>query len=86
MHTISSNGSPRLCAINGVEGLVKEKSNSPGRINPARHVLIQRRIVPQERQKVQNHKAEAGKGDLYMGMSEESFPMWMMRHLRHLVF
>lgn len=73
MHTISSNGSLRLCAINGVEGLIKKESNSPGCINPARHVLIQRRIVPQERQQVQNHEAEARKGDLYMGMSEEYF-------------
>lgn len=75
MHTISSNGNLRLCAINGVESLVKKKSNSPGCINPAWHVLIQSRIVPQERQEVQNHKAEARKGDLFIGMSEELFTM-----------
>lgn len=54
----------RLGAIDGVEGLVQEKSDGKGEVDPRRHVLVHRGIIPQHGQKIDNDEAKARQGDL----------------------
>ena len=59
----------RLGAIDRVEGLVQEKSDSKGPVDPRRHILVHGGVVPQHCQEVDNDKAEARQCDL--GTCEE---------------
>lgn len=59
----------RLGAIDGVEGLVQEKSDCKGPVDPWRHILVHRRVIPQHGQKVDNDEAKARQCDL--GSSQE---------------
>jgi hypothetical protein len=53
-----------LSAIYRVEGLIEEETNSPTCVYPRWTIRIKRWVIPQESQKVDNHKAEASEGDL----------------------
>ncbi len=54
----------RLGAVDRVEGLVQEKSDSKGPVDPRRHILVHGGVVPQHGQEVDNDKAEARQCDL----------------------
>ncbi len=54
----------RLGAIDGIEGLVQEKSDGKGEVDPWRHVLVHGGIIPQHGEKIDNDEAKARQGDL----------------------
>lgn len=56
--------SPRLGPIHCVECLVQEKTDGPGGVNPGRAVCVKTWIVPEERQKIDDYKAETSEGNL----------------------
>jgi len=53
----------RLTAIYCIESLIQEQPNSPTDINPRRTILIERRVIPEQRQQINNHKAEPAERD-----------------------
>lgn len=53
----------RLRPVNRVKCLVQEQSHGPTGINPRRTILIQARIVPQQRQEIHDHKRESRQRD-----------------------
>ena len=55
----------RLRAIDGVKRLVQEESNGPACVHPRRAVLIERRRVPEQCQKVCDDEAKTGERDLF---------------------
>jgi len=56
--------STRLRTVYRVEGLVEEEADCPTCIYPRWAVHVKSRVVPEEGQAVDNHKAEAGESDL----------------------
>ena len=54
---------PRLRPIHSIESLIQKQSYSPRSVHPSRHILVERRVVPKERQEIQDDEAEAGERD-----------------------
>lgn len=53
----------RLSAVDGIKGLVQEQANGPAVVDPARTILVEAWIVPQQRQEVDDDKRKAGECD-----------------------
>lgn len=49
----------RLGAVDSIESLVEEEADGPAVVDPRRAVLIESRVVPQERQDIENDEQEA---------------------------
>ena len=56
--------SSRLCTIYGIERLIEEKTNCPACIDPSWHILVERWVVPQQCQEIEDDEAEAGECNL----------------------
>lgn len=53
----------RLRAVNRIEGLVQEQADRPAVVDPRRAVLVEGRVVPQQRAEVDDDEHEAREGD-----------------------
>lgn len=54
---------PRLTAIHRIKSLIHEQSNRPTSIYPRRTIRVQRRIIPQQRQDINNDETKSQQGD-----------------------
>lgn len=53
----------RLTTIHSIKSLIQEQANAPTEIDPRRTILIQRRVIPQQRQEISNDEKEARQGN-----------------------
>lgn len=53
----------RLSAIDRIKGLIEKETDGPAVVDPRRAVLVQRRVVPQQRQEVGDHEHEPRERD-----------------------
>lgn len=56
-------GHSRLGSVDSIKGLVQKQTDGPAVVNPARAVLVEGWVVPEECPEVGDHKHEAGEGD-----------------------
>lgn len=53
----------RLRPINSIKSLIQKQPHGPRRIHPRRTILIQRRVIPQQRQQINHHEHEPRQRD-----------------------
>ena len=53
----------RLSTVDGIKSLVQEETQSPAEIHPSGTVLVEGRIIPQERQEIDYHKHKSSQSD-----------------------
>jgi len=55
---------PGLRSIYGIEGLIEEQTSRPRQVHPGRTVDVQRRIIPEHRNEIDDDEAEPSERDL----------------------
>ena len=55
--------SPSLRPIHSIKSLIQKEPNGPRSVHPSWHILIERRVVPEEGQEIHDDEAEAGERD-----------------------
>ena len=49
----------RLSAIDGIKRLIQKQTHRPTGVDPCWTILIQRRVIPEQRQEIDDHECEA---------------------------